>query len=83
MVLKVNIRYGTMCPRRWARLTVELVDDAFEASHHLAPLQPLLTSDQQQIQQQEEEQGGGVHELDTRTVGREMCQVTVMIHCIG
>lgn len=66
-----------------ARLAVELVDDAFEASHHLAPLQPLLTSDQQQIQQQEEEQGGGIHELDTRTVGREMCQVTAMIHCIG
>lgn len=62
-----------------ARLTVELVNDAFEATDHLAPLQPLLTSDQHQIQQQEEEQGGSVHELNTRTVDKDTRQVTAMI----
>lgn len=30
--------------KQLARLTVELVDDAFEATDHLTPLQPLLTS---------------------------------------
>lgn len=46
-------------------LTAQLGDDAPQASHHLTPLQPLLTSPQQQVEDKEQQQGGGVHQLDT------------------